>query len=107
MLLVAFFSSTTLPYIPPPRCLGACSSSPPSPPPPQVLGRLLRFRDYYLEQRRLQVTNDLQPPHKFLESYQPYLAQVRGRGGVAQVRCCQGSYQPCLPRWGVRKAGLA
>ena len=43
----------------------------------QVLGRLMQFRDYYLEQRRLQVTNDLAPPRNFLESYQPYLAQVR------------------------------
>ncbi len=54
----------------------------------QVLGRLPKFRDYYLEQRRLQVTSDLAPPHKFLETYQHYLAQVRahqegGRRGAA------------------------
>ncbi|GAX75531.1 hypothetical protein CEUSTIGMA_g2974.t1 [Chlamydomonas eustigma] len=41
----------------------------------KVIGRLLQFRDYYLEQRRLQVTNDLAPPHNFLETYQSYLAQ--------------------------------
>ena len=40
------------------------------------MGRLMHFREYYLEQRRLQVTNDLSPPRNFLESYQPYLAQV-------------------------------
>ena len=50
-----------------------------------MLGRLLQFRDYYLEQRRLQVTNDLQPPHKFLESYQPYLAQVGCGGDGARI----------------------
>jgi hypothetical protein len=41
----------------------------------QVFGLLLQFRDYYLEQRRLQVTSDLAPPHNFLETYQSYLSQ--------------------------------
>jgi len=44
----------------------------------KALGRITRFRDYYLEQRRLQVSTDLAPPHKFIESYQGYLGQVAG-----------------------------
>ena len=101
VLLVGFFSSH------PPL-----TPSSPAPPPLQVLGRLLQFRDYYLEQRRLQVTNDLQPPHKFLESYQPYLAQVRGRGGEGrggEGRARPGGVLPgelpALPAqvWGCRR----
>ena len=43
----------------------------------QVLGRTPRLREYYMEQRRLQLAADLVPPHApFLEVYQPYLAQV-------------------------------
>jgi hypothetical protein len=43
----------------------------------QVLNRTGRLREYYQEQRRLQVAADLASPHApFLESYQPYLAQV-------------------------------
>jgi hypothetical protein len=33
-------------------------------------------RAHYLDQRRLQITADLQPPSNFLSSYQAYLAQV-------------------------------
>jgi hypothetical protein len=35
------------------------------------------LRQHYVEQRRLQITADLQPPPSFLQSYQAYLAQVR------------------------------
>lgn len=40
------------------------------------LGQLDAFREHYLDQRRLQISADLQPPLSFLESYQSYLAQV-------------------------------
>ncbi len=44
----------------------------------QVLGRMQRMREYYVEQRRLQVAADLAAPHvPFLENYQAYLGQVR------------------------------
>lgn len=42
------------------------------------LGQLEIFREHYLDQRRLQISADLQPPLNFLESYQSYLAQVGG-----------------------------
>jgi hypothetical protein len=40
------------------------------------LGCLDAFRQHYLDQRRLQVSADLQPPQDFLESHRAYLAQV-------------------------------
>jgi hypothetical protein len=40
------------------------------------LGRLEAFQQHYIEQRRLQITADLQPPQNFLEGHQSYLAQV-------------------------------
>ena len=42
------------------------------------LGKMEQFREYYLEQRRLQIDSDLRPPTNFLEVYQSYLAQVTG-----------------------------
>ncbi|WIA33058.1 hypothetical protein OEZ86_006214 [Tetradesmus obliquus] len=42
------------------------------------LGCLDAFRQHYLDQRRLQVSADLQPPQDFLESHRAYLAQVAG-----------------------------
>ncbi|MEW5309709.1 MAG: hypothetical protein WDW38_001573 [Sanguina aurantia] len=48
------------------------------------LGQLPGFRGYYLEQRRLQLTTDLTPPSRFLDSYQVYLSQVVG---VSLVEC--------------------
>lgn len=42
------------------------------------LRRMGHFREYYLEQRRLQMDSDLRPPGNFLEVYQSYLAQVTG-----------------------------
>eukprot|EP00210_Caulerpa_lentillifera_P003559 g3395.t1 len=42
------------------------------------LGRMGHFREYYLEQRRLQMDSDLRPPSNFLEVYQAYLSQVTG-----------------------------
>lgn len=46
------------------------------------LGQLPGFRGYYLEQRRLQLTTDLTPPSRFLDSYQVYLSQVGSATGV-------------------------
>ncbi len=43
----------------------------------KALGQLDAFRGRYLEQRRLQIAADLQPPPNFLEGYQAYLAQVK------------------------------
>ena len=42
------------------------------------LGKMAQFREYFLEQRRLQIDSDLRPPSSFLEVYQAYLAQVTG-----------------------------
>lgn len=42
------------------------------------LGKMGQFREYYMEQRRLQIDSDLRPPANFLEVYQAYLAQVTG-----------------------------
>lgn len=42
------------------------------------LGKLAQFREYYLEQRRLQIDSDLRPPSNLIEVYQSYLAQVTG-----------------------------
>jgi hypothetical protein len=36
----------------------------------------LARRQHYLDQRRLQITADLQPPFSFLQAYQAYLSQV-------------------------------
>ncbi|GMH45381.1 hypothetical protein BSKO_13338 [Bryopsis sp. KO-2023] len=44
----------------------------------QCLGRIVAFRDYYMQQRRMQMDSDLRPPANFLEVYQSYLAQVTG-----------------------------
>lgn len=40
------------------------------------LGCLDAFRQHYLDQRRLQMSADLQPPQDFVESHRTYLAQV-------------------------------
>lgn len=43
----------------------------------KCMGKINQFRDYYLQQRRLQMDSDLRPPTNFLEVYQSYLAQVK------------------------------
>jgi hypothetical protein len=50
-------------------------------------------RQHYLDQRRLQITADLQPPFSFLQAYQAYLSQVRavqGKGWYCMLQQPRG-----------------
>ncbi|KAK9853125.1 hypothetical protein WJX84_006750 [Apatococcus fuscideae] len=44
----------------------------------KTLGKMRTFKDYYYSNRRLQLQSDMAAPSRFLETYQPFCAQLVG-----------------------------
>ena len=48
----------------------------------KTLGKMRTFKDYYYSNRRLQLQSDMAAPSRFLETYQPFCAQVSHMHGA-------------------------